>query len=80
MSQALSTPTFEPLDEDAMKHGLALAKSKLCARPVLRNGRLEFLKEVCHVDNGGSVETRVYLAGDPNPYPSHEIAIPDLPT
>lgn len=45
-TEAIEAPTFEPLDEDACRHQLALMKSLLCARPVLVGGREEFIKVI----------------------------------
>jgi hypothetical protein len=53
----------EPLDPEACRHQLQLLKSAHCCRPVLYQGRHQFINGLTLVQDGGRVAMIVYLAG-----------------
>lgn len=53
----------EPLDPETCRHHLQLLKSAHCARPVLYQGRSQFIKALSINDSGGQIAMTVWLTG-----------------
>jgi hypothetical protein len=75
MTGPVSTTLDTPLDADSYKHQLLLLKSVHCARPVLYQGRNQFINGLSLYQNGGRVAMTVYLAGITGPIASTEVQI-----
>lgn len=54
---------YPPLDPDALEHQKLLQRSHHCARPVLYNGKREYIHTLTEYESGGRVEMTVYLKG-----------------
>lgn len=69
----------EPLDEAAYRHHWALLKSMHCARPVLYQGRRQFISCLTINGTGTQIDMLVYLAGIRDSINSAEIEVPQSP-
>lgn len=65
----------EPLDPEAYRHQLFLLKSMHCGRPVLHQGRRQFISCLTVNQSGCDIDMIVYLAGKPGSIDSTEIQI-----
>jgi hypothetical protein len=65
----------EPLDPQAYIHQVRLLKSAHCCRPVLYQGRSQFINGMTLYHDGGRVAMTVYLAGDAGGIDCREIQI-----
>lgn len=65
----------EPIDLETYQHQAALLKSLHCARPVLYQGRNEFIRCVTANTSGSPVDMVVYLAGKRDSVDSTEVQI-----
>jgi hypothetical protein len=65
----------EPLAPEAYAHQVRLLKSAHCCRPVLYQGKLQFIKGLTLHHNGGRVEMIVWLAGNKEAIDSAEVQI-----
>lgn len=75
MTGPVDTSQAEPLDKQAYKHQWLLLKSAHCARPVLHQGRRQFINGLSLYQNGGRVSMTVWLAGIRDGFDSSEIQI-----
>jgi hypothetical protein len=75
MTGPVDTSQVEPLDMQAYKHQWLLLKSAHCARPVIHQGRRQFINSLTLYQNGGRVSMTVYLAGIRDSFDSSEIQI-----
>lgn len=74
--EAIPAPTYEPLDAEACKQHLALVKSMHCCRPVLVDGKEEYLQVVNGYQEGGRIQVDVWLTGVPAPVDMKLIEFP----
>jgi hypothetical protein len=65
----------EPLDPEAYKHQVLLLKSAHCCRPVLYQGRHQFINGLTLLQDGGRVAMTVYLAGKKDGIDSQDVQI-----
>lgn len=66
----------EPFDPDLCRHQLLLLKSLHCGRPVLYQGRRQFISCVTVNRSGCDIDMLVYLAGKVGGVDSREVGIP----
>ncbi len=74
--KTLEEPVFAPLDAEACTMQLALLKSLHCCRPVVVDGKEEFIQVVHSRQSGGRIEMEVWLTGKPDPVAPELITIP----
>lgn len=65
----------EPFSAELCRHHLLLLKSLHCGRPVLHQGRRQFIKCVTANQSGCDIEMIVYLAGHTTGVDSREVEI-----
>lgn len=78
MSHALpgiTSASGELLDRDTYLHQARLLRALHGARPVMHDGHSKFIHTVTAQQAGGTIEMTVYLAGDPTPIDSAQIAL-----
>jgi hypothetical protein len=75
MTGPVDTNQDEPLDPAAYRHQLLLLKSMHCTRPVLHQGRKQFIKCMTANVSGCDIGMTVYLAGIRGGIDSSEIQI-----
>jgi hypothetical protein len=75
MTGPVETNQDEPLDPHSFKHQLLLLKSLHCAKPVVFEGRRQFIQCVTANQSGCDVEMLVYLAGRKDAIDSAQIEI-----
>lgn len=75
MSGPVESGQDQPLDPEIYKHQLLLLKSLHCARPVLHQGRQQFVQCVTANLSGCDIGMTVYLAGSKDGIDSSEIQI-----
>jgi hypothetical protein len=75
MTGPVDTNQAEPLDPQAYRHQWALLKSAHCARPVLHQGRRQFINGLSLYQDGGRVSMTVYLAGKRDGVDSSDVQI-----
>lgn len=80
MTGPVAPAANEPLEMETYRHHLLLLKSLHCSRPVLYQGKYQFLKALTLNDSGGSIGMVVYLAGKQGGIDSAEIQIKSQPS
>jgi hypothetical protein len=75
----MTPPAYAPLNEAAMLRDLKLIKSMHCCRPVVVDGRQEFIHTVSAAQAGGRIETLVYLTGNSTPVLAEQVIIQPQP-
>ncbi len=73
---ALPTPTFEPLDQNEYDRQRYLLKCLHCAKPVMVDGKEQFVKVLHARQAGGRIEGEVWMTGSPDPVDLKLINIP----
>lgn len=76
MTSDITAPDFEPLDEKEYMLQLKILKTLHCARPVLVDGKEEFIKVVHARQSGGRIEMEVWITGRAVPVAPELITIP----
>lgn len=79
MTGPVDAGQVEPLDSAAYRHQLLLLKSMHCTRPVLHQGRKQFIQCVTANLSGSDIGMTVYLAGIKGGIDSAEIQISGMP-
>jgi len=75
MMGPVNADQVEPLDPNAYKHHAQLLKSAHCCRPVVHQGRHQFINGLTMYHDGGRVAMLVYLAGFRDGIDSSEVQI-----
>ena len=71
----VDTSQDEPLDPAGFRHQMLLLKSLHCGRPVLYDGRHQFIQCLTTNRSGCDIEMLVYLAGKPGAIDSSQVQI-----
>ena len=79
MTGPISTKQDEPFDPEALKHQILLLKSAHCMRPVVHQGRHQFIHGLTLNLTGSTPEMTVYLGGIPGGTASIDVQIMRLP-
>jgi hypothetical protein len=79
MTATLPLPAHSPLEPDAYKHQARLLLAQHSARPVLFDGKENFIQVIDSRLAGGRVDMTVYLIGNQNPIDSSRIALAEPP-
>lgn len=75
MNAPLNSTEYGPLDEAVYRHQSLLLRSLHCARPVMLDGRQQYIHTISASQDGGHIEMTVYMAGDPTPISSTSIEV-----
>ena len=78
MSPVIAAPEYAPLDQDEYKRQALLLRSLHCARPVLLDGRQQYIHTLTTSQAGGRIEMTAYLAGSPAPIDAARLVV-ELP-
>lgn len=75
MSGPVDASQDQPLNPETYRHQLLLLKSLHCGRPVLHQGRNQFIQCVSANLSGCDIEMTVYLAGTKDGIKSTDVKI-----